>query len=198
MTFGASKPCAPCGSRNWPRLGSFQTVKLFTRRQRRIRTRRDVAARVAGRDGTAERAVVARVERRDARRPAAVGPGGRLHDREQDARALRLAAPRTISSVARPLVGGIARLGGLLPGARARRSTSRRCSGSMSGRSSCISCQARGSAELRYASSCRPELEPGGRRRGDDAEREHQCDEQPAHPGTVARMRRQSAHGLTS
>ena len=26
MTFGASKPCLPWGSRNWPRLGSFQTV----------------------------------------------------------------------------------------------------------------------------------------------------------------------------
>jgi hypothetical protein len=30
MTLGASRPCLPWGSRNWPRLGSFQTVKLVT------------------------------------------------------------------------------------------------------------------------------------------------------------------------
>ena len=195
MTFGASKPCAPWGSRNWPRLGSFQTVKLFTAGSGAVCAGRDVAARVAGRDGAAERAVVARVERRDARRPAAVGPGRRLHDREQDARALARRAQHDAVG-RRPLVGGIAGLAGLrwahvgdarpvdvvaddvgpqlarqLPGARI------------------------GGAQVGVV--LQAELEPGGRRGGHDAERDQQRDEQPAHPGTVARMRRSGPSGPT-
>ena len=37
------------------------------------------------------------------------------------------------------------------------------------------------------------QLEAGGRGRRQDAERNHGRDEQPAHPGTLARMRRCSA-----
>ncbi len=31
ISRGASNPCAPCGWKNCPRLGSFQTVKRVTR-----------------------------------------------------------------------------------------------------------------------------------------------------------------------
>ena len=170
-----------------PAVGLVPDRELVDRRQCLGRPARDVAARVAGRHGLAERAVVARRERRDTRRLPAVGPARGLHEREQDAGLLERGVDD--DAVGRsPVVGRIGRIRRRL---RPRPRDARPVDVVADDVRVQLARQ-RPRVRLRRAQEgvvldAERELRRGRRRQcGEQRER----DEEPPHPGTVARMRR--------